>query len=125
MLHNMIKWVVMMRRLAALTVSCLSALVADGRPTQTARGAIDPNGRPTVANGRPTQTPCGAHSAHTLVMVSATWVSRRARSSVCETKRAQLIDVPGPLLAWVSFIHCAICSACRGFPSPCFVEHVV
>ena len=48
----------MMMRLAALTVSCLSALVADGRPTQTACGAIDPNGRPTVANGRPAQTPC-------------------------------------------------------------------
>ena len=43
----------MMMRLAALTVSCLSALVADGRPTQTACGAIDPNGRPAVANGRP------------------------------------------------------------------------
>ena len=52
--------VVMMRRLAALTVSCVSALVADGRPTQTACGAIDPNGRPAVASGRPTQTPCGA-----------------------------------------------------------------
>ena len=53
-------WVVlmMMMRLAALTVSCLSALVADGRPTQTACGAIDPNGRPTVANGRPAQKPC-------------------------------------------------------------------
>ena len=51
---------VMMMRLAALTVSCLGALVADGRPTQTACGAIDPNGRPAVANGRPTQTPCGA-----------------------------------------------------------------
>ena len=50
----------MMMRLAALTVSCLSALVADGRPTQTACGAIDPNGRPTVANGRPNQTPRGA-----------------------------------------------------------------
>ena len=58
-----------------------------GRPRANA------NGRPTVANGRPTQTPCGAHSAHTLVMVSVTWVSRRARSSACETKRAQLIDV--------------------------------
>ena len=76
--------VMMMMRLAALTVSCLSALVADGRPTQTAygaidpngrptvancrpaqtpRGTIDPNGRPTVANGRPARTPCGAHSA--------------------------------------------------------------
>ena len=63
MLHNMIKLVVIMRRLAALTVSCLSALVADGRPTQTACGAIDPNGRPRVANGRPAQTPCGTHSA--------------------------------------------------------------
>ena len=60
MLHNMINLVVIMRRLAALTVSCLGALVADGRPTQTACGAIDPNGRPAVANGRPTQTPCGA-----------------------------------------------------------------
>ena len=58
MLHNMIKLVVIMRRWAALTVSCLSALVADGRPTQTACGAIDPNGRPTVANGRPAKTPC-------------------------------------------------------------------
>ena len=48
--------VVMMMRLAALTVSCLGALVADGRPTQTPCGAIDPNGRPTVANGRPNQT---------------------------------------------------------------------
>ena len=45
--------VIMMRRLAALTVSCVSALVADGRPNQTACGAIDPNGRPTVANGQP------------------------------------------------------------------------
>ena len=86
MLHNMMELVVvMMMRLAALTVSCLSALVADGRPTQTPCGAIDPNGRPTVANGRPNQTPrgaidpngrsavangrpaqtpCGAHSSH-------------------------------------------------------------
>ena len=54
----------MMMRLEALTVSCLSALVADGRPTQTACGAIDPNGRATVANGRPAQTPCGGHSTH-------------------------------------------------------------
>ena len=52
--------VLMMMRLAALTVSCLSALVADGRPTQTACGAIDPNGQPAVASGRPTQTACGA-----------------------------------------------------------------
>ena len=28
--------------------------VANGRPTQTPCGAIDPNGRPTVASGRPT-----------------------------------------------------------------------
>ena len=59
-LHNMIKLVVTMRRLAALTVSCLSALVADWRPTQTPCEATDPNGRHTVANGRPNQTPRGA-----------------------------------------------------------------
>ena len=59
--NNMMGLVVLMTmmRLAALAVSFLSALVADGRSTQTACGAIDPNGRPTVANGRPAQTPCG------------------------------------------------------------------
>ena len=52
--------VMMMMMCAALTASCLRALVAGGRPTQTPCGAIDPSGRPTVANGRPNQTPRGA-----------------------------------------------------------------
>ena len=57
MLHNMMNLVVIMRRLAALTVSCLSALVADGRPTQTACGAIDPNGRRAVRRRAGPSTP--------------------------------------------------------------------
>ena len=57
----------MMMRLAALTVSCLSALVADGRPTQTACGAIDPNGRPTAANGRPALSMASVNPTTTCV----------------------------------------------------------
>ena len=57
---DLVVLMMMMMRLAALTASCLSALVAARRPFQTACGATDPNGRHTVANGRPTQTACGA-----------------------------------------------------------------
>ena len=81
-LHNMMELVVVvvMMRLAALTVSCVSALVAHGRPAQAPCGAIDPNGRPTVANGRPAQTPCGAHSTHSLVVGRlGRWRGRRCR----------------------------------------------
>ncbi|MDA8583852.1 hypothetical protein N9L68_06445 [bacterium] len=46
--------VMMTRMLAVLTVCCVSALVAHGRPAQPPCGTIDPNGRPTVAHGRPT-----------------------------------------------------------------------
>ena len=90
MLHNMIKLVVIMRRLAALTVSCLSALVADGRPTQTACGAIDPNGRPTVAHGRPADAVRG-HRPQQLVLLLLPPLLRNsdvnATSAVCNLVR--------------------------------------
>ena len=68
-LHNMMELVVvMMMRLAALTVSCVSALVAHGRPAQAPCGAIDPNGRPTVAHGRPADAVRG-HRPQQLILL--------------------------------------------------------
>ena len=69
-LHSMMELVVvvMMMRLAALTVSCVSALVAHGRPAQAPCGAIDPNGRPTVAHGRPADAVRG-HRPQQLVLL--------------------------------------------------------
>ena len=66
----------MMMRLAALTVSCVSALVAHGRPAQAPCGAIDPNGRPTAAtrstHSRPTREatgwPLGASLPHNAAL---------------------------------------------------------